>query len=78
MSYEIILNRNGYKQAVKVIAGTFKKWKVWNITLHSGEQAMLFKCGHTWLQRYSDKLDTILLTAIGERIDQITRGLTLS
>jgi hypothetical protein len=78
MRYEIVLNRNGYKQVVKVIAATFKKWKVWNITLHNGQEAMLYKCGHTWLQRYTDKLDNVLLIAIGERIDHICLGLALS
>jgi hypothetical protein len=67
-----------YKQAVKVIAGTLKKWKVWNITLHNGQEAMLYKCGQTWLQRYTDKLDNALLSDIDKRIDYICLGLALS
>jgi hypothetical protein len=55
-----------------------KKWKVWNITLHNGQEAMLYKCGQTWLQRYTDKLDNALLSDIDKRIDHICLGLALS
>jgi hypothetical protein len=78
MRYEILVNRNGSKQAIEVIAGTYKKWKVWNVRLNSGEEAVLFKCGRVWLQGYNDKLEYSLLSAIGERVDHICLGLALS
>jgi hypothetical protein len=78
MRYEIILNRNGCREALEVAAATFKNWKVWNVKLHSGEEAVLFKCGSMWLQRNIDMLDHGLLAAIGERIDHICLGMALS
>jgi hypothetical protein len=78
MSYEIVLSRNGYKQALQVIAETFKNWPVWKVKFQDGTEAVLFKCGHLWMQRNEDDLENGLLKAIGERIDHINLGIALS
>jgi hypothetical protein len=78
MRYEITLSGNSGTQVLEVMAGTFKKLKVWNVRLRSGQEAMLYKCGKVWLQRYTDTLEHGLLTAIGERIDHICLGIALS
>ncbi|WP_183565398.1 hypothetical protein [Mucilaginibacter sp. SP1R1] len=78
MRYEIVLSRNGYKQALQVIAETYKKWKVWKVKFQDGKEAILFKCGSLWMQRNEDDLDYGLLIAIGERIDRISIGIALS
>ena len=78
MRYEIVLSRNGYKQAIQLIAETFKNLKVWKVKFQDGGEAMLFKCGNIWLQRNEDDLDRGLLSAIGEKIDHILLGIALS
>jgi len=78
MRYEIVLSRNGYKQALQVIAETFKNLKVWKVKFQNGKEAVLFKCGNFWMQRNEDDLDRGLLNAIGEKIDHICLGLALS
>ncbi len=78
MSYEIILSRNGYKQALQIITDTFKNLKVWRVRFQDGEEAVLFKCGSEWFQRNEDGLDRWLLKAIGEKIDHINLGIALS
>jgi hypothetical protein len=78
MRYEIVLSRNGYKQAIHIIAETFKNWKVWKVQFQDGAEAVLFKCGNIWMQRNEDDLDRGLLNAIGERIDYINLGIALS
>ena len=78
MKYEIVLTRNGYKQALQIIADTFKTLKVWKVRFQDGEEAVLFKCGTEWFQRNEDSLDRWLLKAIGEKIDHINLGIALS
>lgn len=78
MRYEIVLSRNGYKQVLQVIAETYKKWKVWKVKFQDGTEAILFKSGSLWMQRNEDDLDLALLNAIGERIDHLNLGLSLS
>jgi hypothetical protein len=78
MRYEIVLSRNGYKQALQLIAETFKNLKVWKVKFQDGTEAMLFKCGNLWMQRNEDDLDRGLLNAIGEKIDHINLGIALS
>jgi hypothetical protein len=78
MQFEIVLSRNGYKQALEVIADTFKNWKVWKVRFQDGREAVLFKCGSIWLQRNEDALENWLLNAIGERIDRMNLRLALS
>jgi hypothetical protein len=78
MQFEIVLSRNGYKQALEVIADTFKNWKVWKVKFKDGREAVLFKCGSVWLQRNEDALENWLLNAIGERIDRMNLRLARS
>lgn len=78
MSYDILIYRKGYKQALRVIADTFKNRKVWKVRFQDGEEALLFKCGNEWLHRNEDDLDRGLLKAIGEKIDRILLGVALS
>ncbi|HEY8931222.1 MAG TPA: hypothetical protein VIM55_18605 [Mucilaginibacter sp.] len=78
MSYEIVLSWKGYKQALRVIAETFKSLKVWKVIFEDGGQAVLFKCGNEWFQRNEDELDRGLLKAIGEKIDHLLLGMALS
>ncbi|HMG09066.1 MAG TPA: hypothetical protein VK609_11180 [Mucilaginibacter sp.] len=78
MRHEIVLIRNGYKQVLQVIADTYKKWKVWKVKFQDGKEAILFKCGSLWMQRNEDDLDLGLLNAIGERIDRLNLGISLS
>jgi len=78
MRYVIVLSRNGYKQAMQIIAETFKNWKVWKVVFQNGKEAVLFKCGNIWMQRNEDDLDRGLLNAIGEKIDHICLGIALS
>ncbi|MDO3627627.1 hypothetical protein [Mucilaginibacter sp. BT774] len=78
MKHEIVLSRNGSKQVLQVMAGTFKNLKVWKIRFQDGEEAILFKCGTEWFQRNEDSLDRRLLKEIGQKIDHINTGLPLS
>jgi hypothetical protein len=78
MRHEIVLIRNGYKQVLQVIAETYKKWKVWKVKFQDGTEAILLKCGSLWMQRNEDDLDRGLLNAIGERIDRLSSGISLS
>ncbi|HEY4327521.1 MAG TPA: hypothetical protein VGN20_26285 [Mucilaginibacter sp.] len=78
MSYEIVLSRNGYKQALRVIADSFKSLKVWKVIFEDGDEAVLFKCGNEWFQRNEDDLERGLLKAIGQKIDHILLGIALS
>jgi len=78
MSYEIVLSRNGCKQVLQIIADTFKNLKVWKVSFQDGKEAVLFKCGTEWFQRNEDSLDRWLLKEIGQNIDHINIGITLS
>jgi hypothetical protein len=78
MSYEIVLSRNGCKQALQVAADTLKNLKVWKVAFPDGEEAVLFKCGTEWFQRNDDGLSHDLLKAIGQKIDHILLGIALS
>lgn len=78
MNYEVVLTRNGYKQALQIITDTFKNLKVWKVRFQDGEEAVLFKCGTEWFQRNEDGLDRWLLKAIGEKIDHVNLGIALS
>ncbi len=78
MSFEIILSRNGRRHVLEVISETFKNLKVWKVKFQDGGEAILYKCGSIWLQRNEDELEHGLLSAIGEKIDLISLGLSFS
>ncbi|QKJ30308.1 hypothetical protein HQ865_11230 [Mucilaginibacter mali] len=78
MNFEIILSWNGYKQALQVMADTFKNLKVWKVKFDNGEEVVLFKCGKEWFQRNEDGLEYGLLKEIGQKIDHILLGIALS
>ena len=78
MNYEIVLTRNGYKQVLQVVTGTFKNLNVWKVRFQDGSEVMLFKCGAEWFQRHQDNIENALLKMIGEKIDHIRLGIALS
>jgi len=71
MDHKITL-KDGTVQAIRIIATTFKKLKVWLVQFKDGKQAMLYKCGNEWLQRIEDFLDASLIRTIGKYIDSIS------
>jgi hypothetical protein len=70
MDYKISLT-DGTTQVVKIIATTYKKFKVWKLHFTNGKEIMLYKVGTEWLQRTEDYLEQCYVTAIGAYIDKL-------
>ena len=70
MGFEIIL-ADGSIELIHISSTTYKNWNVWRIKFTDGREAMLYKIGKEWVQRYEDQLDIHALLTIGECIDSI-------
>ena len=68
MNHKIKL-KDGTVQAIQIMATTLKKFKVWLVQFKDGKQAVLYKCGNSWMQRTEDFLDESLILIIGKHID---------
>ena len=64
--------KDGTVQAVKIVATTFKKFRVWLVEFKDGKQAMLYKSGNEWMQRTEDFLDASLIMILGQYIDGLS------
>jgi len=64
--------KDGTVQAVKIVATTFKKFRVWLVQFKDGKQAMLYKSGNEWMQRTEDFLDASLILILGQYIDGLS------
>jgi hypothetical protein len=70
MSYEMI--QTGERELIKflhITSTSFRKWKVWRVQFHDGNETFLYRCGDEWMHWSKTHLDKPVLKAIAECIE---------